>query len=220
MSTTNPMMVGPGGIRKIVARWVITGELVLESAAHLGSGEEGTTVDMTLIRDRAEDKPLLSGSSLAGGLRSHIVDRLYGYTEKEPPNSQRVADLFGGAREDDAGGQSPLIVFDSICCPPMNWTPEIRDGVAIQAETGLAEDHKKFDLEVLPSGTTFPVRFELLVATRKKEKDQVSLLATALEGLEAGEIPIGARRSRGLGACRVRNWQGETLRPDDTGRLA
>ena len=206
MPTTNPM-VGPGGIRKIVARWVITGELVLESATHLGSGEEGETVDMALIRDRAEDKPLLSGSSLAGGLRSYIVDRLYGYAKKEPSNPQRVADLFGGAREDDIGGQSPLIVFDSICCPSQTWTPEIRDGVAIHAETGLAEDHKKFDLEVLPSGTTFPVRFELLVARTEQEKDQVSLLATALKGLEVGEIPIGARRSRGLGSCSVRNWR-------------
>lgn len=207
MPTTNPM-VGPGGIRKIVARWVITGELVLESAAHLGSGEEGATVDMALIRDRAEDKPLLSGSSLAGGLRSYIVDRLYGYAKKEPerPGSQRVAKLFGGAREDDIGGQSPLIVFDSICSS-QNWISEIRDGVAIHAETGLAEDHKKFDLEVLPSGTTFPIRFELLVANIQKEEDQVSLLATALKGLEKGEIPIGARRSRGLGACRVRNWR-------------
>ena len=203
MPTTNPM-VGPGGIRKIVARWVITGDLVLESAAHLGSGEEGTTVDMALVRDRAEDKPLLSGSSLAGGLRSYIVDRIEGYYQKE--RSKHVADLFGGVREDDAGSQSPLIVFDSIC-PSLNWTPEIRDGVAIHAETGLAEDHKKFDLEVLPTGTTFPVRFELLVAKTEKEKNQVSLLATALKGLEEGAIPIGARRSRGLGACRVQNWR-------------
>ena len=203
MPTTNPM-VGPGGIRKIVARWVITGELVLESAAHLGNGEEGATVDMALIRDRAEDKPLLSGSSLAGGLRSYIVDRIEGYYKEE--RSKCVADLFGGAREDDAGSQSPLIVFDSICSS-RNWTSEIRDGVAIHAETGLAEDHKKFDLEVLPAGTTFPVRFELLVANTEKEEDQVSLLATALEGLEEGAIPIGARRSRGLGACRVQNWR-------------
>ncbi len=203
MPTTNPM-VGPGGIRKIVARWVITGELVLESAAHLGSGEEGATVDMALIRDRAEDKPLLNGSSLAGGLRSYIVDRIEGYYQEE--RSKRVADLFGGAREDDAGSQSPLIVFDSICLS-LNWTPEIRDGVAIHAETGLAEDHKKFDLEVLPAGTTFPVRFELIVAKTQKEEDQVSLLATALKGLEEGVIPIGARRSRGLGACRVQNWR-------------
>ncbi len=206
MPTNNPM-IGPGGIRKIVARWVITGELVLESAAHLGSGEEGATVDMALVRDRAENKPLLTGSSLAGGLRSYVVDRIHGYYKEERSKPKRVANLFGVAREDDEGGQSPLIVFDSICCPPTNWTPEIRDGVAIETETGLAEDHKKFDLEVLSSGTMFPVRFELLVAETNMEEEQVLLLATALKGLEEGEIPIGARRSRGLGACRVQNWR-------------
>ena len=64
MPMTNHPMVGPGGIRPVVARWVITGELVLDSAAHLGNGEEGTAVDMALVRDRAEEKPLLSGHLL------------------------------------------------------------------------------------------------------------------------------------------------------------
>ena len=41
MPANSDPMVGPGGVRSIVARWVITGELVLESAAHLGNGEAG-----------------------------------------------------------------------------------------------------------------------------------------------------------------------------------
>ena len=207
MPTTNDRMVGPGRIRPIKARWVITGELVLDSATHLGNGEEGAAVDMALVRDRAEDKPLLSGSSLAGGLRSYVLDCLVGYAEEETTTLKIVTDLFGGARGDDEGGQSPLIVFDSICSPPKDWASEIRDGVAIEAETGLAEDHKKFDLEVLPVGTTFPIRFELIVADTTKEQDQISLLVTALSGLEKGQIPIGARRSRGLGACCAKSWR-------------
>ena len=207
MPANNHPMVGPGGLRSIAARWVITGELVLDSAAHLGNGEEGETVDMALVRDRAENIPLLSGSSLAGGLRSYAVDRLYGYAAEESKQHQNIANLFGGVRGDDEGSQSPLIVFDSICRPPKNWAPEIRDGVAIEAHTGLAEDHKKFDLEVLPPGTKFPLRFELIVADLKTEQAQVSLLVTALSGLEGGEIPIGARRSRGLGACRATSWR-------------
>ena len=223
MPANNHPMVGPGGIRSIAARWVITGELVLDSAAHLGNGEEGETVDMALVRNRADNVPLLSGSSLAGGLRSYSLDRLDGYAEEEPTTRDGgsanqvqadrakrlkiVADLFGGARGDDEGSQSPLIVFDSICRSPENRAPEIRDGVAIETHTGLAEDHKKFDLEVLPPGTKFPLRFELIVADPKTEQTQVPLLVTALSGLEGGEIPIGARRSRGLGACRVTSWR-------------
>ena len=143
------------------------------------------------------------------------MDRLDGYGKPKQATLRQeqqgvikiVAELFGGARSDDEGAQSPLIVFDSVCSSEADWTPEIRDVVAIQAETGLAEDHKKFDVEVLPTGTKFPIRFELLVANTEREKEQVSLLATALKGLEAGEVPIGARRSRGLGACHAQNWR-------------
>ena len=156
---------------------------------------------------------MLSGSSLAGGLRSYIADRLFGYGKEEPRPEPRpskpVADLFGGTRGDDEGGQSPLIVFDGISRFPENRVTEIRDGVAIHAPTGLAEDHKKFDLEVLPPGTTFPIRFELLIAEPATEVHQVSVLVEALSGLEQGEIPIGARRSRGLGACRAKCWRAQ-----------
>ena len=198
-------MVGPGGIREISARWVITGEMVLDSATHLGSGEEGATVDMVLARDRAEGKPLLSGSSLAGALRSYLVDRLYGYAREEPIR-KCVASLFGGTRGDDEGSQSSLIIFDSIS-EQSDQSPEIRDGVAIDPRTGLAEDHKKFDLEVIPRRTSFPLRFELVVASAEAERELVRLLAAALCGLEDGEIPIGARRSRGLGACHAEKWR-------------
>lgn len=230
-------MVGPGGERPIVARWVVTGDIVLTSAAHLCNGEGGERVDMPLLQDRLEGKPLLLGSSLAGGLRSYILDRLDGYTTGEEPIAkdrrntedaarayrakelQIVSDLFGGARRDDEGGQSPLIVFDSLGIPPKNAASEIRDGVAIDSAQGLAEDHKKFDFEVLPAGTRFPLRFELVIVNEKNgdivdhnfapvnESALVSLLASVLEGFEHQDIPIGARRSRGLGACHVTSWR-------------
>ena len=207
MMASNHPMTGPGGIRKLVARWVITGDLILDSATHLGNGQSGAAVDMVLVRDRAENKPLLSGASLAGGLRSYLLDCLEGYAAAEQGDHTVVPALLGGARRDDEGSQSSLIVFDSLGSLPQGQTAEIRDGVAIQAKTGIAEDHKTFDLEVLPHKTKFPIRFELLIADTKEEKEQISLLVAALGGLEEGEIPIGARRSRGLGACRAINWR-------------
>jgi CRISPR/Cas system CSM-associated protein Csm3 (group 7 of RAMP superfamily) len=202
--TMNDPMVGPGDVRPIVARWVITGNLVLESATHLGNGEQGEAVDMPLLRDRLQGKPLLTGASLAGGLRSYLLDWLDGYGRDEPLRSA-ASHLFGGTRGDDEGSQSPLIVFDSLAT--LSHAIEIRDGVAIKPETGLAEDHKKFDIEILPARTKFPLRFELVISDPQEEQAQMSLLATALKGLEAGDIAIGARRSRGLGACQVKDWQ-------------
>ena len=195
-------MVGPGGVRSLAARWLIQGTLKLTSAAHLG-GEETSVADQPLLRDPSDGSPLLSGSSLAGALRSHLNDLRAGYfSEKEAPE---VTAIFGGERGDDHGGQSPLIVFDSrgVLTAP----PEIRDGVAIDGETGTASDRAKFDLEVLPAGTCFPLRFELLIGSTEDETAQLGSLAATLRGLERGEIAFGARKSRGFGRAEASAWR-------------
>src|SRR5690606_26619435 len=104
--------------------------------------------------------PHLPGTTFAGALRSALADHLAGYGEVEPP---QIAALFGGARGDDDGSQSPLIVFDALGHLPEGHGVEIRDGVAISPTTGIAEKGKKYDYEVLPAGTTFPVRVDLLL---------------------------------------------------------
>ena len=206
---TQDRMVGAGGVRRITARWVVCGELVLESACHLGNGDEGSHVDLPLLRDRAQGLPLLLGTSLAGALRSYACDRLHGYyvREGDEPDQHDIAlvsRLFGGRRGDEDGGQSPLIVFDSLA---KEAVVEIRDGVALDAARGTAAEHLKYDQEVLPAGTRFPVRLELVVTDPGREAEDLNLLALALSGLQDGDIPIGARRTRGFGACRVSCWQ-------------
>ncbi len=60
---------------------------------------------------------------------------------------------------------------------------------------------------MLPAGTRFPLRLELVVTDPSCEAEDLDLLALALSGLQNGDIPIGARRSRGFGACRVSCWR-------------
>ena len=192
-----------GGIRKMTARWVITAEMVLESAAHFG-GAGNDVADMEILRDPKEGLPLLPGTSLAGAMRSHLADILGGFWSDEHSN---VAGLFGAARGDDSGSQSPLIIFDSLGRLPQNCSIEIRDGVAIDPAMGTAEAHKKFDMEVLPKGTVFPLRVELIVSDLKSEGELVSLLIYALKGISDGEISLGMRRSRGLGKLTARKWK-------------
>ncbi len=196
-------LAGPGGVRPLVARWVITAVGVLESAAHFG-GQGDELTDMPLIRDARDGTPLLPGTSLAGALRGCLADYLVGYTSPEPAE---VARLFGGSRGEDLGAQSPLIVFDSLGRLPPGRTSEIRDGVSISATTGTSEEHKKFDFEALPPGTLFPLRLELLVESTAQESLLVGLLAASLQALETGELTIGMRRSRGLGRFSARNWR-------------
>jgi len=143
----------------------------------------------------------LLGTSLAGALRSYISDRLSGYSSSE---DVRVNGLFGGQRGDEEGSQSPLIVFDSLSDQAII---EVRDGVALDASRGTAANHLKFDREVLPAGTRFPIRVELVVADPAHEAEQLKLLALALSGFQQGDIPLGAQRSRGFGACRVSSWR-------------
>jgi len=204
-------------VRSMVARWVITGTITLESAAHFGGENEGFS-DMKILRDPKDGGPLLPGTSLAGALRSYLADVLGGYRSEE---IDEVATLFGMARkrpnennsesdngaQAEEGPQSPLIVFDSLgrLLPELNV--EIRDGVAIDPKIGTAEHHKKYDFEVLPAGTEFPVRVELIVGKGDNEIRLVSLLVKALNGLCDGEIALGMKRSRGLGAIKTDVWK-------------
>jgi len=185
--------------RELRARWSVTGRLRLETATHLG-GEGTDRVDMQVLRDPRGGGPLLPGTTLAGALRSALADRLAGYGGGE---TEAVAALFGGARGDDDGVQSPTITFDALGELPRELGVEIRDGVTISPDSGTAEDHKKYDYEVLPAGTSFPVRVDLLVPEGADERRLLELLATSLDALSHGEMAFGAKRSRGLGRVRA-----------------
>jgi CRISPR/Cas system CSM-associated protein Csm3 (group 7 of RAMP superfamily) len=78
--------------------------------------------------------------------------------------------------------------------------------VALNPKTRTAEDKKKFDFELLAAGTHFKLRFELLIPQGEKN-DLLLGLAIALQGLQNGEIALGARKRRGLGRCRVKEWK-------------
>ncbi len=194
--------------RPLTARWVVRGTLTLETALHLG-GEGTERVDMPVLRDPRDGRPLLPGTTFAGALRSALADRLAGYGKAEP---KEVATLFGGARGDDEGHQSPLIVFDALGKLPGEHGIEVRDGVAVSPATGVAEDRKKYDYEVLPAGATFEVRLDLVLPAapigpgedRPLEQALLQCLAAALDAFTHGENGFGAKRSRGLGRVSAR----------------
>src|SRR5487761_1096511 len=147
--------------RGLRARWTLEATLTLTTAAHFG-GRGDSALDMPILRCAKTDRPLLPGTSLAGALRDYLLDRLAGYgheSEGTTPNQTcwetldktDIAKLFGGARGDDKGVQSPLIVFDALGALPVGSEhTEVRDGVMIDTAAGIAADHKKFDFEVLP----------------------------------------------------------------------
>ncbi|HHW87398.1 MAG TPA: hypothetical protein GX400_14470 [Chloroflexi bacterium] len=202
------------GNRRIIERIVVNGELVLETPAHFGGDDAPGFVDMALARDPLSGDALLPGASIAGALRSYLRTRLEGYGVEEPRHKHRddeLALLFGYQHDDD-GAQSSLLTTDARSRLP---ALELRDGVAINPVTRTADDKKKFNIELLPAGTIFDLRIELLVRASAPAEDthddrtlrMVTAFAQALQGFERGEIPMGARKRRGFGKCRVKSWQ-------------
>lgn len=194
--------------RKIRERWVIEGDLVLQTPTHLGNGDTDGIVDMPLLLDEATGKALLPGTSLAGALRNYLQERRHGFGQRQ--RDAAIEALFGGDKGDDRGSQSSLIADDALGERPRI---ELRDGVRIDPVTRTAkvdfENGKargyKYDLQLLEAGTRFPLRMELLVSGNEQELKRT--LALALDGLANGEIAIGLRKRRGFGECRVTNWR-------------
>jgi CRISPR/Cas system CMR subunit Cmr4 (Cas7 group RAMP superfamily) len=180
---------------------------MLMTPTHLGNGEADGPIGMSLLRDPlTETQVLLTGASIAGALRNYLREVEHGYGVKieddQAPGSP-VVQLFGGRRGDDSGAQSLLIVDDARSeTAPI----EVRDGVRIDPATGTAKEGAKFDLELLQAGTTFPLRFELLIPEGKTAALKRAL-ARALQGLQKGEITLGARKRRGFGCCQVKRWR-------------
>jgi len=217
--------------RQIVERVVVTGDLVLLTPTHLGSGDADSPTDMSLLLDPLTGtQSLLTGASIAGALRNYLRERKHGYEASLTPEEERRSPLgllFGGQKGDPKGGQSALIVDDARS---QIADIELRDGVRIDPMTRTAmveEEHGrkrgyKFDLELLQAGATFPLRFELLIP-KGGTQELKAALAQALQGLERGEIPLGARKRRGFGQCRVKEWRVvcyNLTSPDSRGLLA
>lgn len=200
--------------RKIVKRIVVEGDLVLQTPAHFGNGDSTDLTDMPLLTDASDNKtPLLTGATLAGALRSYLRERAHGYGADENAGSQSVL-LFGEMKRDpqdpdkQKGEQGPLIIDDARA-REHTFGVELREGVRINRASRTAEHGMLYDAQTWQAGTTFPLRFELLICQTDQDKsDELKrALATALDGLQHGEISFGMRKRRGLGAVKVKTWR-------------
>lgn len=206
---SKPMWSGEKS-RKIIERIVIEGTLVLETPAHFGAGDDDGAV-MGLLVDALDGKsPLLTGASIAGALRSYLWSRERGYgQEQSDKNSETSAAalLFGTSRADDTDGtgdQSRLIVDDAL---GQASGVVYRDGVRLDETSRTAAEDALYSVQLWDAGTTFPLRFELLISETDDRERLILGLVTALHGLANGEITIGARKRRGYGRVRVNEWR-------------
>nr|WP_302141135.1 CRISPR-associated RAMP protein Csx7 [uncultured Schaedlerella sp.] len=78
---------------------------------------------------------------------------------------------------------------------------EIRSGVAIDRNLGISADGKKFETEVVPEGTAFSFRAVL----ENGDETEWKIIKQLLRAMEFALIPIGGKKSRGLGEIRLEN---------------
>jgi len=198
---------------------VITGTLKARTAVHVGSGKGNNLTD-ALIRRDADGKPFVPGTAIAGALRTlatRLAPRLgsescAALTGSAESCSCDVCHLFGDINPSDEEGAesvaSRILVFNARVKGKAP-RPLIRDGVGIDRVTRAAAraGRVKFDLEVLPAGTEFEVRFEL----RGTNDTDEQLLAAILAEWQAGRVWLGGRVARGLGAFTLENLEYKTL---------
>ena len=106
--------------RGIVERLQIDGKLVLDTPAHLGSGEAVGLTDMSLLRDPCDGRtPLLTGASLAGALRNYLHEYERGYGQPEVP------------------GELACRQIETAGCEPLHDEPNSTAGAARCRHRGL-----------------------------------------------------------------------------------
>ena len=212
---------------------VITGTLQARTAVHIGSGRGNDLTD-ALIRRDAQGRPFITGTAIAGALRTlatrlaprlgHIPCKALAEADHEKERTKSckcaVCHLFGDINPSDKEGAesaaSRILIFNARLKSNAP-RPLIRDGVGIDRVTGAAAraGSVKFDLEVLPAGAEFKVRFEL----RDTNDTDEQLLAALLGEWRAGRMWLGGRVARGLGAFDLKDVEYKTLDLDEPDNL-
>lgn len=182
--------------RNITSRFHLHGTLVTQSPLHVGGHGEEVDTDLPLARDGA-GQLCVPGTSLAGALRE-LSERLFG--------DDAINELWG-FQDGDGGHASFVVVDDAVIENSDSVIVEIRDHVGIDREYGAAAEHIKYDRAILPRGTKLLLRLAVEVAKQGERNQALAMLAVLKQALEAGEVRLGAAKTRGLGHVRLDGGQ-------------
>ena len=170
-------------------------DISLCSPLSIGSGTSEST-DKDVIVDRS-GVPFIPATSIAGVLRGWI----------ERKNEKAVVDAIFGNIENE-GENSLVRVYDGLCVNHSKkaYFITVRDMVALKDKVNIKG--AKFDMEAVETGTRFTAYLELLsdVASNAKTEAQIDIsaqLESALAALNAGELRLGTKTSRGYGEVSV-----------------
>lgn len=137
-----------------------------------------TENDPQQILHRADGRPMLQASSLAGAFREALPE-------------ERRGQLFGSQEEEGA-----VLVSDLLFQPDARVVTRPR--LHIAADTGCAADGAKFDTAHLESGSRFSFALVWRGAAGQAA-DAESQLNSLLAALDHGTIRLGGQKSNGFG---------------------
>jgi CRISPR-associated RAMP protein (TIGR02581 family) len=215
------MALNKTGFDEFKRKVILRGYLEVLSSLHIGKGRAlnpDSATDNPVIKD-FRGRPFIPGSSLKGSLRSLAEALLRSY-----PNSPlRSCDVIDEPCVKDRKEMSDEELLEKSCdicllfgspwvASRLSFTDlpveeerwhdlllQIRDGVAIDREAGVASPQKKYDYEVVPAGT----RFKLEILCDNVEDYELGILFSAIEFLNQGLAHLGGHSTRGCGKVKI-----------------
>jgi CRISPR/Cas system CSM-associated protein Csm3 (group 7 of RAMP superfamily) len=162
----------------------------------MGKGE-GEIIDKEVVRGYG-GLPYIPATAFTGVLKSHVKPDLA---------DEKTRYFWGGEKDSDF--QSHLIVDDLLPCN-RERSPKvvIRDGIRIDPATGIVEDKKKFNFEVVEPDNLFSMRCEVVLREPLSFTDFEETISGILGALKGSKISFGAMTTRGFGRVMLEDdWQ-------------
>ncbi len=171
-------------IHQIIRRTYYSVKIVTESPLSISNGESDNTDSDVLTNGSGEF--FVPGTSLAGAFRNYIgiskdTDCIYGYSSGEN------------------GRMSSMIISDMYFDNDKKLVRSVRDGVALTDEKNV---DNKFDMEIIEPGITGMIRLEVIQRDGDSYDHEGSILRL-INGIQSGEIRLGANKNRGFGRLRI-----------------
>lgn len=178
---------------------VYCGRLKLISPLLIGTGEKEENIDTVVIKDEA-GQPFVPATSLVGALR-HYCDSALSEQEKK----REEYEYFWGSTRDvqSSSKQSALYIRDLELLQEdiEKIALRVRDGVAIDNASGIAEREKKFEYEVVEPGISFQFYMEITLRQAFDDQEILKMANFIIQALQNSAIKIGAKTTRGFGRC-------------------
>lgn len=152
----------------------------------IGNGKE----ELDLLIDKNTGNPLILGSSIAGAVKSYLID--IGY-EKE------VDELLGS--ENNIGIDSKIYISDSY---GDNFKIKNRTGIRKDYEYGTSLKAAKYDIDFIDMGTDFEFKFKLFAENDDELTKEDKLINAIIAGFKSGNLRLGANKMSGFGSFEVK----------------